>query len=168
MPIAADIVMLGDSLTAMVDWNELFPAIRVANRGIPGDTVKGMLNRLGPILAAKPKRVFVMGGVNDILGGAKVDRIAEDYRALVELISESGIRVIVQSTLFTGEPKINRQIGALNGHLSKLCQEVKCKYIDLNTSLAPNGRLQSSVDGIHITFAGYRLWRDAIAEEIAR
>ena len=35
----ADVVMLGDSNTEGVDWHELFPGVRLLNRGISGDTV---------------------------------------------------------------------------------------------------------------------------------
>ena len=37
MPIAADIVMFGDSHIRLMDWSELFPEAKIANRGIPGD-----------------------------------------------------------------------------------------------------------------------------------
>lgn len=36
-----DIVFLGDSITAYIDWNEFFPSTNLLNRGIEGDTWGG-------------------------------------------------------------------------------------------------------------------------------
>ena len=38
----ADIVMIGDSITDYAEWSELFPNKKIANRGIGGDTTKGV------------------------------------------------------------------------------------------------------------------------------
>src|SRR3954451_1058356 len=45
----ADVVMLGDSITEGIDWHELFPHVRILNRGIGGDTSAGVLNRLDEV-----------------------------------------------------------------------------------------------------------------------
>lgn len=36
-----DIVFVGDSITAYIDWNEFFPSSNLLNRGIEGDTWGG-------------------------------------------------------------------------------------------------------------------------------
>ena len=41
-----DVVMLGDSITNLVNWNEILDNKRVANLGIGGDSTAGVLNRL--------------------------------------------------------------------------------------------------------------------------
>ena len=38
-----DIVFLGDSLTELGLWNEFFPTVKLANRGVGGDTTKDVL-----------------------------------------------------------------------------------------------------------------------------
>src|SRR5207244_10058498 len=58
----ADVVMLGDSITEGMDWRELFPDVRILNRGIAGDTSAGVLNRLDEVIARHPKMVFLMIG----------------------------------------------------------------------------------------------------------
>ena len=40
-----DIVMLGDSITAMGQWSEMFPAADILNRGLGGDTVADIAAR---------------------------------------------------------------------------------------------------------------------------
>ena len=39
----SDVVMVGDSLTADAPWNEIFPKVQIANRGIGGDTTDNIL-----------------------------------------------------------------------------------------------------------------------------
>ena len=50
-----DIIMLGNSLTDGAEWNELFNNSHVKNRGIIGDIVQGLYERMEPILKGQPK-----------------------------------------------------------------------------------------------------------------
>jgi hypothetical protein len=166
MPIAADIVMFGDSHIRLMDWSELFPEAKIANRGIPGDSVQYMLLRIEPILAAKPKKVFVMAGVNDLAAGRDLEAVTSDFDTLIQRLVEASGRVIVQSTLLTKDVVLNSKILKLNKHLEQTCMQAKCKYLDLNSKLAPSGVLQHSIDGVHLNVAGYMIWRDVIADEV--
>ena len=44
-----DIIMLGNSLTDGAEWNELFRNPHIKNRGIIGDIVQGLYERMEPI-----------------------------------------------------------------------------------------------------------------------
>ncbi|HEU0010688.1 MAG TPA: GDSL-type esterase/lipase family protein, partial [Verrucomicrobiae bacterium] len=62
------IVLLGDSITQ--GWGEDFSAwfdgLKIANRGISGDTTRGVLIRLKEdVLALHPRAVVVLIGTND-------------------------------------------------------------------------------------------------------
>jgi hypothetical protein len=61
------VVFLGDSITQ--GWRNLpneFPGLKVANRGISGDTTRGMLIRLDEdVLALNPRAVVMLMGTND-------------------------------------------------------------------------------------------------------
>ena len=59
--------MLGNSLTERGFWSEYFQTERVLNRGIGGDCISGMINRVQPIVDGRPKAIFIMGGANDLL-----------------------------------------------------------------------------------------------------
>ena len=50
-----DIVMLGNSLTDGCEFNELFNNRHIKNRGIVGDIVQGLIDRIDPIIKGKPK-----------------------------------------------------------------------------------------------------------------
>ncbi|MDX1951639.1 MAG: GDSL-type esterase/lipase family protein [Verrucomicrobiota bacterium] len=63
------VVFLGDSITQ--GWGDqmgnAFPGMKVANRGISGDTTRGVLIRLEEdVLAVKPRAVVLMIGTNDL------------------------------------------------------------------------------------------------------
>lgn len=55
-----NIVMLGNSLTERGFWAEYFQGKRVLNRGIGGDCISGMINRVQPIVDGRPKAIFIM------------------------------------------------------------------------------------------------------------
>ena len=75
-----DIVMLGNSLTDGCEFNELLNNKHIKNRGIVGDIVQGMIDRIGPIIKGQPKKLFIMCGVNDISHDVSADSIAWSSR----------------------------------------------------------------------------------------
>ena len=70
-----DIIMLGNSLTDGAEWNELLCNPNVKNRGIIGDIVQGLIDRMGPILSGQPAKIFILSGVNDVSHGVTGDSI---------------------------------------------------------------------------------------------
>jgi len=59
LPITStDIVFLGNSLTDGCEWTELFGNPHIKNRGISGDEVMGIYDRIDPILKGKPAKIF--------------------------------------------------------------------------------------------------------------
>ena len=63
------VVFLGDSITQGwgADFKKSFDGMKLANRGIGGDTTRGMLLRLQEdVLALNPKAVVLLMGTNDI------------------------------------------------------------------------------------------------------
>ena len=81
-----DIIMLGNSLTDGAEWNELLNNRHVKNRGIVGDIVQGLYERMEPILKGQPKKIFIMSGVNDVSHGVDGDSIARATEKLIVLI----------------------------------------------------------------------------------
>ena len=56
-------------------WSLLLKRGDVENRGIGGDNTFGMIDRLPDILKSKPRKIFLMAGINDLTGGQPVDTI---------------------------------------------------------------------------------------------
>ena len=159
-----NIVMLGDSLTNRVAWNELLKYTNIVNRGIDGDTTEGFLNRLDTIIKLKPQMVFIMGGVNDMNYSIEVNDIFENYKKIIEAISNEGIKPVVQSTLYTQMIPFNKKVTQLNALLKAYCIKNKIDYIELNSVLSTDSFLNDefTTDGLHLNSKAYLLWSKEI------
>ena len=83
-----NIVMLGNSLTERGLWGEYFQPAYVLNRGIGGDCVSGMIARLETILSGKPKALFIMAGVNDLIfSKTTYEKLLEQYERMLDIIA---------------------------------------------------------------------------------
>jgi hypothetical protein len=163
-----NIVFLGDSHTERCEWGELLGRKDVVNRGISGDTIAGITNRLGLIAAMRPRAVFLMVGVNDLLLGSTVERTADRYRAMLKALTKAlpGNTVRVQSVMPTTSPELNAKIELLNARLKDLSREFSVDYIDVHGQMkGPDGLIKKgfSFDGLHLSGDGYRAWKQAVA-----
>ena len=80
------IVFLGDSITQGWggDFKQAFAGLKLANRGIGGDTTRGMLLRLQEdVLSLRPKAVVLLMGTNDIEVGVPVEAIGRNFQKIV-------------------------------------------------------------------------------------
>lgn len=83
------VVFLGDSITQ--GWGDKmggsFEGMKVANRGISGDTTRGMLIRLKEdVLALNPTAVVMLMGTNDLEEGAPPEVIAGNLKLIVDAL----------------------------------------------------------------------------------
>jgi hypothetical protein len=155
-----DVVFLGDSITSAGRWSEAFPTINVANRGIPGDTSKGILSRLDSIIQHNPKIAYLMFGINDISKGESAVDIFNRYQKIVDRLRSNNIDVVMQSTLLSDRHNWNKVVVKLNKKLEIYADELKLSYIDLNKIMAPSGSLttEASFDGVHLKAELYLEW----------
>lgn len=80
------VVFLGDSITQ--GWGDnlggAFPGVKVANRGISGDTTRGVLIRLQEdVLALHPSAVVLLIGTNDLEEKATPEVIAANLKLIL-------------------------------------------------------------------------------------
>lgn len=82
------VVLLGDSLTDYGEWSEFEWAdnIQIYNRGIAGDTCRGMRNRLDSIEKLSPDCLFLMAGINNLSVAQPLHVAEREYKLLVETI----------------------------------------------------------------------------------
>lgn len=161
-----DVVFIGDSLTDGADWQSFFNHYDIANRGINGDTSRGIANRINNITKTGATKAFVMMGVNDLRRGFEITEIIENYQKIVAQLLAANTEVFIQSTLLTRDDSSNDLINALNLKLKAFGASTEnVRYIDLNIHLATAGVLDAkyTYDGIHLNGEGYEVWRDAIA-----
>ncbi len=167
----ADIVMIGDSITDGAEWGELFPNISIVDRGIGGDTTRGVLKRMDSIYSTNARKAFIMIGVNDLGRNTSLDKVFANYEKIVYQLKQHGITPYVQSILFLGDKHSdrNKDVLKLNLKLKELAKKENIVFIDLNKVLSENGKLKksySSEDGVHLNGDGYYVWKDNIIKYI--
>ena len=170
-----DIVMLGNSLTDGCEFNELMGNSHIKNRGIVGDIVQGMIDRIGPIIKGKPKKLFIMCGVNDISHGVTADSIARATERLIVMVQQGSPRtkIYLQSLLpFNNDVRewkllVGRDhvVVEANALLEQVARRHGVTWINLYPLFADDqGRLRADLtnDGLHLMGKGYLIWRDAL------
>lgn len=170
-----DIVMLGNSLTDGAEFAELFNNANVKNRGIVGDIIQGYIDRLEPITAGHPAKIFILGGVNDVSHGVSGDSIARAMERLVKLIKRQSPRtkIYVQSMLpFNNDVQLwkylkDREHVVVEGNkaLERMCRRQGVTWINLYPLFDNgNGKLKPEFtnDGLHLMGEAYIVWRDAL------
>ncbi|RTL66348.1 MAG: hypothetical protein EKK41_18845 [Hyphomicrobiales bacterium] len=163
----ASVVMLGDSLTERAQWSEITGCPFVANRGIGADDSAGVLRRIDEVTKLKPFAVFLMIGVNDVASSVPVEKIAANVQQIVAQLNEADAKVYLTAVLPVTQGyrrKINSKINELNALYARM-QSDRVKFIDFTRDVVgEEGALAEglSIDGIHLSPEGYRIWRDAI------
>jgi lysophospholipase L1-like esterase len=162
---AADVVMLGNSLTYGVDWNELLGRHNIINRGIAGDITKGFLHRLDYVVRLHPKLCFIEGGVNDVYANVPVQTVFHNYQEIVEQLRSHDIIPIIQSVLYVSPlwhdyRKKNQEIEQLNSSLQAYALQNGITFLNINAQLSENQLLRKELtyDGLHLNAQGYLLW----------
>jgi len=90
------VVFLGDSITA--GWGPKFrgrfTGMKLANRGIGGDTTRGMLIRLQQdVLSLDPAAIVMLMGTNDVEVGIETDAIGRNFKKLLQAIKQHSQKV---------------------------------------------------------------------------
>lgn len=170
-----DIVFLGNSLTDGCEFNELFGNPNIKNRGIVGDIVQGFIDRIDPIIKGQPKKLFIMGGVNDISHDVSGDSIARAMEKLIVMVKKGSPRtkIYLQSMLpFNNEVREwkllkDREHVVVEGNkaLEEVAKRQGVTWINLYPLMVDgNGRLKREFtnDGLHLMGPAYAVWRDAV------
>jgi lysophospholipase L1-like esterase len=167
------IVMLGDSITEWVSWNELLGMDDIANRGIAGDTTEWLYKRLPTVYTVNPEICSIMGGINDILRGIPLETIQENMEAIIEGLNNNGIKPLICSTLYVSKERqnwkaVNKNVEKLNDGLKNLCYKKGIVFLDVNSELSDADAIEDRYvfDGLHLNGAGYAKWGEMLAETI--
>lgn len=170
-----EIFFLGNSITDGAEWFEIFNDKRCKNRGISGDVTQGILLRLDAIIKCKPAKIFLMIGVNDLSRGLTDQEILANYEKILGRIKDESPNTLVyiESILpvnpyykqFPNHTNKTDRIKAINENLLTLALKYNYGYVDLFDLMCDNNdllRKELSVDGLHLNYAGYMIWADAI------
>lgn len=165
----ANVVMVGDSLTERGEWSDIFPKVRLANRGIGGDRTDDILHRMKPILSVKAKTAFIMAGINDVYNGQDVDNAFHNYVEIVNALKNNNATVYIQSTIECSRSVCGKKLDKvrlLNEKLKAYAAQQRITYIDLNDVLTSKdqGLLPKyTPDGVHLLGSGYYQWSQKIS-----
>ncbi len=176
-----DIVMVGNSLTeGGGDWNARLNKKNIRNRGIIGDEVMGIYDRLHQILPGHPEKLFLLAGVNDISHDLTADSIVSMIRMTIERIQRESpdTKLYLQSLLpfnesfgrykkLTGKTNM---VPEINAQLETLAKEHKITFINLFPLFTEKGtnvlRSELTSDGLHLNEEGYKIWVKALKKKI--
>lgn len=163
------VAFVGDSLTDWGRWEEAYPSLRVRNFGIAGDTTTGLAHRLSQVIAAKPAKVFLLIGTNDVEFGLTPEKIAANIDAMIAELQAGipGVKVHLQ-TLLPRQPQFDAKVRAVNALLKPVAEKRGVPLIDLYPAFEVGGRLDPKLtsDDIHLAGEGYARWRKALSPYI--
>jgi len=172
------IYFLGDSLTDDCEWNELLSNNNIKNRGINGDSTQGVLNRLNQITLSKPQKIFIMIGINDLLGNIETNIILDNYQKIIKTIriDSPKTKIYIESILpinfeldKTKRPITNQDISDFNNKLKDFSDNSNIFYIDLYSKFLDSSNQldkQYTIDGIHLNGNGYLIWKNEVSKYI--
>ena len=91
------VVFLGDSITQ--GWGDVgssFPGLKTANRGISGDTTRGVLIRLEEdVLSLNPRGIVLLIGTNDLEEQAEPEVIAANVKLILAALRQHNAKMPV-------------------------------------------------------------------------
>jgi lysophospholipase L1-like esterase len=174
MPNAtSEIIFLGDSNIDFCNWHELFGKSNIKNRGISGDIINGVIDRLEEIVESKPKKIFLMIGTNDLGKKISIDNILSEYEKLVNLIlvKTPETDLYLHSLLPTKDNPIQKNIDIIeiNKGIIQIANRHSLTYINLFDLLKTDNNelnMELSYDGLHINGKGYLIWKNEIIKYI--
>jgi lysophospholipase L1-like esterase len=167
------IVFLGDSITQGwgANFRNAFPGIKLANRGIGGDTTRGMLLRLEEdVLSLNPSAIVMLLGTNDIEVGIAPDAIGRNFAAILGAIKARHPKVpVVLCRMFPSSAEKQRPaetIRAVNAlYEATVKGDPQVTVVDTWTLFAtPEGDATPAwfPDLLHLNPAGYERWAAAL------
>ena len=163
-----DIVMVGNSLTeGGGNWNTRLNKKNIRNRGIIGDEVMGIYDRLHQILPGHPKKLFLLAGVNDISHDLTADSIVSMIRMTVERIQRESPDTKLYYKKLTGKTDM---VPEINAQLEVLAKDHKITFINLFPLFTEKGtnvlRKELTSDGLHLNEEGYKIWVKALKKKM--
>ncbi len=167
------VVFFGDSITQGwgPDFKGLFPGLKVANRGLAGDTSRGLLLRLDDVLALNPTAIVMLFGTNDIADGIEPEAIARNLQRMLAIIRRHhpAVPVLLCRVMpsSTEKQRPADRIRKLNDAFWRVVQrDPYVTVLDTWTLLADPTTGDADPtwfrDMIHLNPAGYERWAAAL------
>lgn len=167
------VVFLGDSITQ--GWNDdfrgYFAGMKLANRGISGDTTRGMLIRLQQdVLALNPSAVVILAGTNDLEELAEPETIAANMQLILADLKKHNAKMpIIFCQVMPSTAMLKRsaeKIKKLNDlYFAAVKGDPQVTLIETWTLFANadgDAKVEEFPDLLHPNDAGYAKWAKAL------
>lgn len=172
------LVFLGDSITQgwKADMGGSFGSLKVANRGISGDTTRGILIRLkDDVLSLNPSGVVILIGTNDLEENASPEVISENLKLILTALKKHNANMpIILCKVFPSSESKKRpadQIRKINElYAAAVKGNTQVTLIDTWTLFADengNARKAEFPDLLHPNKIGYNMWAAALRPVLA-
>jgi acyl-CoA thioesterase I len=176
-PLEAPPAGEGDATSQYAYWlAQARPEWRVLNRGVNGeraDQIRARFDR--DVLAASPRVVVVIAGVNDIYQGRAAASVVRELEAMYDAAREARIPVVAGSIIpyDTAGDDENARMRAVNDWIRSYAaaHPRAIVFCDTRAAAAAPGapdRLAASPDGLHPSPDGYRRMAAALEPAIAQ
>ncbi len=179
-----DLYFEGDSITRrwgatdypsfLANWRENFYGWNAADFGWGSDCTQNMLWRLGngELDGVDPKVIVILAGTNNVgnapADDAKIADITRGIKAIIELCRQKApSATVVLMAIFprNDNPFANPTINRINQDIAAFADGKSVRFLNINDKLADkNGVLLDgmSVDRLHPTLKGYKVWADGL------
>jgi lysophospholipase L1-like esterase len=166
------LVFLGDSITQ--GWGDVgssFPGIKTANRGIGGDTTRGVLIRLKEdVLALNPSGVVLLIGTNDLEENAAPETSAGNLKLIITALRQHdpSMPVVLCQVFPSSKAKARsadkiRKVNAL--YRLAVADEPQVTVLDtwsLFANVHGDAKDEEMPDLLHPDIVGYAKWAAAL------
>jgi lysophospholipase L1-like esterase len=172
------VVFLGDSITQ--GWGDdmggSFAGMKVANRGISGDTTRGILLRLQEdVLALQPAAVVMLMGTNDLEEKATPETIAGNLKLILAALRDHNPKMpVVLCQVFPSSASKSRpaeQIKKINAlYAAEVKGNAQVTFIEtwpLFANAQGDAKPAEFPDVLHPNKAGYAKWAAALRPVLA-
>ena len=172
------LVFLGDSITQGWgdDFGNRFPGVKLANRGISGDTARGVLIRLEQdVLALHPSGVVLLIGTNDLEEQADPEIITANLKLILAKLKAHNPKLpIILCQVFPSSETKQRPAEKIK-KLNQLCaaavkgdaQIILIETWTLFASPQGDAKPEEFPDLLHPNQAGYAKWAAALRPILA-
>jgi len=172
------VVFLGDSITQGWgdDMGAAFTGVKVANRGISGDTTRGVLIRMDQdVLALQPSGVIILIGTNDLEEGADPETVAANLKFILAKLKAHDARMpIVLCQAFPSSAAMKRPADKIKKVNQLYATAVKgdaqitlLETWPLFANAQGDAKQQEFPDLLHPNQIGYAKWAAALRPVLA-
>ncbi len=168
------IVFAGDSITHGWNLEKYFPNLKVANRGISGDTTRQLLYRFKEdVITLKPTAIVLLIGTNDLGLGGTPEEAAENIGAILNQIkSDLPKTPVIVCKVMPRQPQFAEKIKRLNALVDKLVegnpQFIRCDTYNIYADENGAAKKEEFPDMLHPNGAGYQKWKAALEPIFAK